>query len=175
MPCYVQLGKKKKGVIVGERGRRQKAAQTRVSHHANATRSSSTRGSRYGSMTPRQPELTSRDDHRWTLSCTHTSSHWGSKHGKPPQYRVPPHQANRGSPRGIHHVRGRRIPYADPYQLGMEDRVDGVRTLISSSIYVCKYPSASFSERRDVLRRGAGEHRQGYTTLSRISTLPSHK
>lgn len=89
MPCYVQLGKKK-GVIVGERGRRQRAAQTRVSHHANATRSSSTRGSRYGSMTPRQPELTSRDDHRWTLSCTHTSSHWGSKHGKPPQYRVPP-------------------------------------------------------------------------------------
>lgn len=81
---------KKKGVIVGERGRRQRAAQTRVSHHANATRSSSTRGSRYGSMTPRQPELTSRDDHRWTLSCTHTSSHWGSKHGKPPQYRVPP-------------------------------------------------------------------------------------
>lgn len=94
---------------------------------------------------------------------------------KAPPIPCPPHQANRGSPRGIHHVRGRRIPYADPYQPGMEDRVDGVRTLISSSIYVCKYPSASFSERRDVLHRGAGEHRQGYTTLSRISTLPSHK
>lgn len=88
---------------------------------------------------------------------------------KAPPIPCPPHQANRGSPRGIHHVRGRRISYADPYQPGMEDRVDGVRTLISSSIYVCKYPSASFSERRDVTSSWCGRAPSGiYYPISHI-------